>query len=518
MNRYPVQVRARRDAPLSRWLWLVKWLLLIPHYVVLAVLWVAFVALTVLAYLAVLFTGRYPHTIFTFNLGVLRWTWRVGYYGYQVLGTDRYPPFTLAEVPDYPAGLTADQPPRLPRWLPLVAWLLAIPHALIVAALTGAGSWEVYRDGTTTVHAPLGLVSVGVLVVAISLAVRGRPPQGLHDLLVGVARWSLRVVAYVALLTASYPPFRLDQGDTEPDNPTGPAGNPGTTALSAPPSTTTPTPAGMPEAGTAVASGRGAGVAGRVLALVAGVLLLLAATGIGVGGGALVALSGNRDASGYLTSQPIEITTSTAAMTAEGIDLRGDDGWAGAIVDYGRVRITASSPQRTDLFVGIATESDVDRWLAGTAHDELANVNASGNSTFRRTAGAIRDVGAPSAQGFWLATASGTDTVVLDWAADDGRFAVVLANASGAAGVTAQAKVATRIPDLTTLGVGLLGGGLLLAVAGFVLIYLGAAGLARRHTDPPPPPPAIAPTTPPDPPQPGPQRAPVGASPGRLSG
>ncbi|HLL65917.1 MAG TPA: DUF4389 domain-containing protein [Micromonosporaceae bacterium] len=162
MNRYPVQVRARRDAPLSRWLWLVKWVLLIPHYVVLAVLWVAFVALTALAYLAVLFTGHYPHTIFTFNVGVLRWTWRVGYYGYQVLGTDRYPPFTLAEVPDYPAGLTADRAPRLPRWLPLVAWLFAIPHALIVAALNGAGSWEIYRDTTTTVHAPLGLVSVGV--------------------------------------------------------------------------------------------------------------------------------------------------------------------------------------------------------------------------------------------------------------------------------------------------------------------------------------------------------------------
>src|SRR5213078_2903524 len=156
MNRYPVHVRARREAPPSRWLWLVKWALLIPHVVVLAFLWVAFVALTLVAYVAILFTGRYPQAIFTFNVGVLRWTWRVGYYGYQVLGTDRYPPFTLADVPDYPARLHIRPPAARRRWLPLVAWLFALPHALILGGLGGA-TWTAYRSGNTIVTLPAGL-------------------------------------------------------------------------------------------------------------------------------------------------------------------------------------------------------------------------------------------------------------------------------------------------------------------------------------------------------------------------
>ena len=79
MDRYPVRVEAHRDETLSRWLWLVKWFLLIPHYFVLAVLWTGLVVLTVAVYLAVLFTGRYPASIRAYNTGVLRWSWRVGY-------------------------------------------------------------------------------------------------------------------------------------------------------------------------------------------------------------------------------------------------------------------------------------------------------------------------------------------------------------------------------------------------------------------------------------------------------
>jgi Domain of unknown function (DUF4389) len=221
MNRFPVQVYAHREGHLSRWLWLVKWLLLVPHYLVLLLLWIAFGVTTLVAYVAVLFTGRYPAAIFEFNVGVLRWTWRVSYYGYQALGTDRYPPFTLADVADYPARLQVDPPTRLPRWRPLVAWLFAIPHLVLLAALTGPATWQFRDAGTSSV--PLGAVSAGLLIAGISLLFTGRYPRGLYDLLLGIARWSLRVIAYLALLTDQYPPFRLDQGDREPDlGPTGP--------------------------------------------------------------------------------------------------------------------------------------------------------------------------------------------------------------------------------------------------------------------------------------------------------
>jgi hypothetical protein len=97
---YPVSVDARLDEPLSRWLWIVKCLLAIPHFIVLIFLWIAFVLLTVAAFFAILFTGRYPRSIFDFNLGVMRWTWRVAFYSIDAFVTDRYPPFSLGAEPD----------------------------------------------------------------------------------------------------------------------------------------------------------------------------------------------------------------------------------------------------------------------------------------------------------------------------------------------------------------------------------------------------------------------------------
>ncbi|RDI55204.1 uncharacterized protein DUF4389 [Nocardia mexicana] len=209
---YPVAVRGELDESLSRWLWLVKWLLAIPHFIVLFFLWIAFVVLTVVAGVAILFTGRYPRALFDFNVGVMRWSWRVQFYSYAALGTDRYPPFTLRPT-DYPADLQVDYPERLSRGLVLVKWwLLAIPHYLVVGAMIGGGvSFGKENDNTT-----VPLLGVLVLIAAVALLFTARYPRRLFDFVVGINRWLYRVLAYAALMRDEYPPFRLDQGPSEP--------------------------------------------------------------------------------------------------------------------------------------------------------------------------------------------------------------------------------------------------------------------------------------------------------------
>lgn len=204
----PVRVDANLDTPLSRWLWLVKWLLLIPHYIVLIFLWIAFLLVSVVAFFAILITEHYPRPLFDFNVGVLRWTWRVTYYGYGALATDRYPPFSLGAEPGYPARLDIAYPERLSRGLVLVKWwLLAIPHYIVIGFFVGGfhGGW---CDG--------GLVSVLAIIAAVILAFTGKYPKDLFDLIIGLNRWVLRVAAYASLMTDTYPPFRLDMGGAEP--------------------------------------------------------------------------------------------------------------------------------------------------------------------------------------------------------------------------------------------------------------------------------------------------------------
>jgi hypothetical protein len=216
----PVRVTGFLDQRLSRGLWLVKWLLAIPHYLVLALLWVALVVTTIAAGIAILFTGRYPRSWFAFSVGVLRWNWRVGFYAYSALGTDRYPPFTLAAT-DYPADFDVAYPARLSRGLVLVKWwLLAIPHLLIVGVLTGgAGTWGNQWDGSgqaTTASWGPSLLGLLVLIAAVILLFTGRYRHEIFNLVMGLNRWVYRVGAYVLLMRDEYPPFRLDQGPLDP--------------------------------------------------------------------------------------------------------------------------------------------------------------------------------------------------------------------------------------------------------------------------------------------------------------
>lgn len=212
-TRSPVDLEATLDEPLSRGLWLVKWFLAIPHFIILLFLWIAFAVMTFVAGVAILFTRRYPKSIFTFNVGVLRWTWRVTYYATSGIGTDRYPPFTLAPA-DYPATLEIAYPERLNRWLVLVkSWLLAIPHLIIVGFFMGGG-W--FLGGGLGRAAGFGLSGWVTIFAGVALLFTARYPRGLFDFVIGMNRWSYRVIAYTALMTDRYPPFTFDGGASEP--------------------------------------------------------------------------------------------------------------------------------------------------------------------------------------------------------------------------------------------------------------------------------------------------------------
>src|SRR4051812_8237302 len=191
---YPLALTGELSPQLSRWLWLIKWLLAIPHFIVLFFLWIAFALVSAVAFFAILFTGRYPRALFDFNGGVLRWSWRVGFYSYSALGTDRYPPFTLAEAPDYPARLEVDYPESLPRGLFLVKWwLLALPQYVIVALYGGGASaaWTGIRR--VGMWSSGGLVGLLVFLGGVDLLFSGRYPQAIYDFIRGLNRWVFRV-------------------------------------------------------------------------------------------------------------------------------------------------------------------------------------------------------------------------------------------------------------------------------------------------------------------------------------
>ena len=183
---YPVRIEIERPERLSRLLPFVKWLLAIPHYFALYVLGIiAFIAL-VIAWFAVLFTARYPRSLFDFVVGFERWRLRVS--AYLLLQTDRYPPFSLAEDPGYPVHLEVDFPQAIARWRPLVQWLLVIP-ALFAAAIVGL------------------LACFAVIAAFFAILFTARYPEGLFNTVTVAQRWSARTLLYAYWMTAAYPPF-----------------------------------------------------------------------------------------------------------------------------------------------------------------------------------------------------------------------------------------------------------------------------------------------------------------------
>jgi len=138
--------------------------------------------------LMIVFQQKYPRWWFDFNLELLRFSTRVG--TYVGLLTDTYP--STDEEQNVHLTLEYPDAKQLNRWLPLIKWFLAIPHYIALFVLY--------------------IVAIVLLVIGwFTILITGRFPKGIHNFLVGVTRWSIRVEAYAIFLTTDkYPPFSLD--------------------------------------------------------------------------------------------------------------------------------------------------------------------------------------------------------------------------------------------------------------------------------------------------------------------
>ncbi|NGO76332.1 DUF4389 domain-containing protein [Streptomyces sp. YC504] len=193
---YPAQLDLQGTRTIARWRPLVQWFLAVPHLLIAYALTVLRAVLTFIAFFAVLFTRRIPRPLFDAIAMTFRYEWRVA--SYVLFLREDYPPFDFRSTADDDgadphARVTLAYPERMSRWQPLVKWLLAVPHYLVLFAL--------------------GIAAMVVVVAGFfAVLITGEYPQGLRDFLVGVHRYNLRVQAYVGLLTDAYPPFSLQTG------------------------------------------------------------------------------------------------------------------------------------------------------------------------------------------------------------------------------------------------------------------------------------------------------------------
>ncbi len=187
---YPVNLDVEYPERLSRVLIFFKWLLIFPQFIMIYLLMSAWYFTAFISWFAILFTGRYPRSLFDFAVGVYRWAWRVNAYVYLL--RDEYPPFRLTDEEGqvYPVEFTVEYPEHLSRGLIFVKWLLVFPHLIILYVLNAV-------TGLTTFFAWFAILFTA------------RYPKGLFDLSVGYLRWSARVGTYAMLLRDEYPPFRL---------------------------------------------------------------------------------------------------------------------------------------------------------------------------------------------------------------------------------------------------------------------------------------------------------------------
>jgi hypothetical protein len=186
---YPVRLEASNQGDYNRFLPLVKWLLVLPHYIVLLFLGIGALFVYLIAFFAIIITGGYPRGLWDYMTGVHRWAMRV--FAYVFLLTDQYPPFSLEDDPAYPVRVEFDYPEHVNRWRPLVHWLLILPYLIVAGILFYVAEIVAF---------------IGIFVILFT----AKLPHGMFNLILNPMRWQLRGNAYAGWLVTRYPPFDWD--------------------------------------------------------------------------------------------------------------------------------------------------------------------------------------------------------------------------------------------------------------------------------------------------------------------
>ena len=380
-------------------------------------------------------------------------------------------------MPDYPAHLEIDYRDQLSRGLVLIRWwLLAIPHYLILAFFLGGGLY-VANEAVTNEPARWvwggGLIGLLVLIAAVVLLFTGRYPRPIYDLVLGLNRWVLRVAGYAGLMTDQYPPFRLDLGERE---------DRGELALT-PSTRTQEAELGAARPGTSVAQGavptmHADWTAGRIVALVLGSLLLVAAAGIGIGGATLaVANATSRDDAGFLMSEQRALSTATYAIAST--NLRLAEGPAAGVPEQfvGTVKVQVTAQGANPVFLGVASTGDAAAYLRGVAYVTVVDIPPRPAAPVCRTTPGSPPQTTPTDAQIWLAQGVGAGTHSVTFSLESGDWTVVVMNADGQAAVSADLAVGATVPGLRWLVA------ILLSVAGTGLLIgvVLVVAAVRRH-------------------------------------
>ena len=208
--------------------------------------------------------------------------------------------------------------------------------------------------------------------------------------------------------------------------------------------------------------------------LISGITATVASLALLGAGGGLVLIEAEKDHDGYLTTSTERFATPGRAIATENIDLDLDEGsWFVSAEDFGKARLRIDASGDKPVFAGVARTRDVERYLDGSSHATLTDIDADPFRATTKEHFGSRRPGAPAKAGFWEASTTGTGERDLVWDVDDGDWSVVVMNADGSPGVSTTVSAGAQLPDLGTVGWSTMGGGGLLLIAGVALIVVG---------------------------------------------